>query len=77
MSRQAALELIHRNIEEFGFHVYLVNGALTPRYVYTIGLSEKCSFELLFAGSLIFSNEDAAKIVDHISRILMDSPSDE
>jgi hypothetical protein len=45
--RAKALRLIRRNIDEHGFHIYVVSGGPLPRYAYTIGLrdpSERSSY---------------------------------
>ncbi len=50
------LEKIKHNIESHGFHMYLVMGGLTPRFVYSIGLSPVIGFEIVFAGAIFYDN---------------------
>jgi hypothetical protein len=57
--RAKALDLIKRNIEKSGFHIYLVaGGGRTPRFVYTIGLRESLGAELVLAGALYYEDKD-------------------
>lgn len=61
--RERALALIHRNIETHGFHVYLVKGGLSPRFAYTIGLSERFGAELVFAGDALCDASDVHRAI--------------
>lgn len=56
------LKLVHSNIEEYGFHITIVQSAAEPRYAYTIGLSPKFNHELIFAGGAVFMADDLYKI---------------
>lgn len=64
MGRGKALREIQKNITTDGYHAYLVAGGPCPRFLYTIGLREIESAELMLAGSSYFDDEEAANIVD-------------
>lgn len=66
--RRRMLDLIRRNIETFGRHVYVVRGGESPRFVYTIGLKERANCELVFAGGAIFSDRTVGRILNTISQ---------
>ncbi len=71
MSRVSKSEMYSRiqsNIEKYGHHVYLVTGGPSPRFAYTIGLSELGQPELVLAGSLFYSNSDVPSIINTIAR---------
>jgi len=65
-----ALEIIRKNIREHGNHIYQVLASSTPRYLYTIGLSETHGFELILAGCMFFRDDEVpnlfAEIIDHV-----------
>lgn len=63
IDRKTMLNLIERNIERSGFHVYVLKGGILPRYVYTIGLSESIGSELIFPGATWFSLNEVLEIV--------------
>jgi len=44
------IELINKNVEKFGHHITVVGSGAEPRYAYTVGVTQKLGFELLFAG---------------------------
>jgi hypothetical protein len=68
LTRASALDRIRDNIARHGHHVYLVSGGdALPRYVYTIGLSERVGAELILAGAIIFMGKDAIRIVNTIA----------
>ncbi len=51
--RKQALDRIRENIAREGHHIYLVSGgAATPRFAYTIGVSESIGVELILAGAV-------------------------
>lgn len=63
--RSAAFKQIETNIQENGYHLYLIGGGgQEPRYAYTIGIKDKLGFELIFAGAVQFLKDD----VEHIIR---------
>jgi hypothetical protein len=68
MDPSKSRERIAHNIKAHGFHLYLVEGELTPRFIYTIGLSEKTGFELTIAGGIGFTDGDAVKIIDKAAK---------
>lgn len=66
--RKLALEKIRENIARTGCHIYVVAGAAaTPRYAYTIGVSESIGAELILAGSSFYVNDDVAPILNAIA----------
>ena len=63
-ARAAALDRIKRNIEESGFHIYLVSGGPGPRFAYTIGLRDALGAELVLAGAFYYEHaKDVSKIM--------------
>ena len=73
-----ALRLIQRNITEFGYHTYLISGGPTPRFAYTIGLSDTVGSEIVLAGAALFSAKQVKQIVDTLAALVRrgDTPSD-
>ncbi len=62
-----ALEAIARNISKFGHHLYLIAGAASPRFAYTIGLGETLGFELVLAGAAFYDTDAVKRIVNAIA----------
>jgi hypothetical protein len=69
-ANKAALQRIRRAITRYGFFAYTVVGGSTPRWAYTIGLTESVGAELVLAGAVIYSGEEVAAIVDELARRL-------
>lgn len=61
-------EKIRQNIEEFGRHVSCVLGGESPRFQYTIGLSNKTGFELVFAGQAHIPSKAGAALLNAIAK---------
>jgi hypothetical protein len=59
-------ELIRRNIEGRGLHIYCVAGGSIPRTAYTIGVSEVTGHEFVLAGAATFSNDQAGRLLNFI-----------
>jgi len=55
---------IRENINRFGYHVYVVSGEQQPRYAYTIGLSPKLGYEVIFAGGILFMYKEIGTIIN-------------
>ena len=51
--KNALLEIKKRRAD-YGFHRYIVKQSITPRYSYTIGLSESIGFELILGGAMFY-----------------------
>ena len=64
--RAEMMKLIEKNIEEHGFHAYLVGQGETPRFVYTIGLWSSIGAELALPGANAFDAIECAQIVHTI-----------
>ncbi len=64
------LDLIKSNIDKYEYHITRVISIIEPRYAYTIGLSELLGFELIFAGGIIFLNDDLSLIFSTIVKEL-------
>jgi hypothetical protein len=62
-TRERALDDIRENIARFGYHLYIVSGDQDPRWAYSIGLSPKLGYELIFAGGILFMYKEVGKIV--------------
>lgn len=61
--RKRALDDIRENISRYGHHTYMVLGEATPRFAYTIGVSESVGVELLLAGAVFYMRDEVAKII--------------
>lgn len=75
MIENDALNTIDNAIRSHGYFVYTISGGSSPRFLYTIGLHEKCGVELLFAGGAYFSAQLAKDVVDSAAKFLMNNPS--
>lgn len=59
-----AIRAIRANIDQRGYHLYIVAGGVVPRYAYTIGLSETdIGAEIIFAGGMAYLAHDVELIV--------------
>jgi hypothetical protein len=65
--KKQALDHIRDNIARSGHHVYVVSGGPTPRFAYTIGLSESLGVELILAGAIFYFSEQVIQIVNNIA----------
>jgi len=70
MDHETALATIKNNIEQAGFHLYVVMGGAIPRYAYTIGLRESLGTELIMAGAYYYSADEIGRIVKTVSTCL-------
>ncbi len=50
MTKKEFLNIIRKNIVNYGYHITLVNRGQNPDFSYSIGLTEKLGFELIIAG---------------------------
>lgn len=66
IEKSKMLITIKQNIQEYGFHTYFVTGGAIPRYVYTIGLSDRINAELVLAGAIYYMRDDVKRIIDAI-----------
>jgi hypothetical protein len=65
--RERALEVIRENIVRSGHHIYVVSSAgQTPRFAYTIGVTESVGVELILAGAIFYMKDDVVKIINEI-----------
>ena len=71
--RKKALEDIRENIARHGLHVYMVISDVTPRFAYTIGLSESVGVELIFAGAVFYMKDEVLQIIEAIASELKTS----
>lgn len=65
--RNQALDRIRENIARNGHHVYVVSGGATPRFAYTIGVSESIGVELILAGAIFYMLKDVTQIINSIA----------
>jgi hypothetical protein len=65
--KKLVLDRIRENIARSGHHVYVVSRGETPRFAYTIGLSESVGAELILAGAVFYMYDEAVKIVSDIA----------
>jgi Domain of unknown function (DUF4262) len=61
--RKRTLDDIRENIARSGQHIYMVMGETTPRFAYTIGVSESVGVELILAGAIFYMRDDVEKII--------------
>lgn len=73
--KKRMLEQIRKNIETCGFHIYQIPPGPCPRYLYTIGLSEKIGFELILAGTSYLEDDNAGELVQLIGDELLKTKS--
>lgn len=64
------IDIISNNINKFGWHIYVVQQDVCPRYLYTIGLSKEVGFEIVLAGAILYDFDQSLKIVNYISNEL-------
>ena len=69
--RREIWRLIEANTAKSGRHIYLISGGATPRFAYTIGLTETSGFELVLAGALFYSASETHRIVNGIADALL------
>jgi len=61
------MDLIDSNIQKCGYHIYVVkDNASLPRFSYSIGLKDTLGLDLVLAGALLYSDEEAKMILDEI-----------
>lgn len=65
--KKQALDRIRENIARSGQHVYVVSGGETPRFAYTIGVSESVGIELILAGAIFYMKDEVVKILNEIA----------
>ena len=70
MTRAEFLELIRNNIKKDGFHLTSVIESTDPSFIYSIGLSEKLGYEIIFAGGFYFNKEQKSNIIREIVKAL-------
>jgi len=67
--------MIRTNISTHGHHTYLVRPGPTPKFSYTIGLSETTiGVELIFAGGAYYSRHQVFEILNRLASILKETP---
>jgi hypothetical protein len=75
LNRDQAFELIRRNIDRHGHHIYVVSGGdAVPRFAYTVGLSPAAGAELVLAGAIVFSAAEVERIVNRAAAVLRADP---
>jgi len=67
--KSLALVTIAENIKKYGYHIYVITGNSTPRYVYTIGLLNILGCELIIPGCSNFELNDIKNIIDTAAHI--------
>jgi len=68
--RKEALDRIRENIAQSGRHIYVVSGGQTPRFAYTIGVSESIGAELILAGAIFYMKDEVVKIINDVAEQL-------
>jgi hypothetical protein len=77
MNRERFLEQIREHIAEAGHHVTMVTGGSTPRFAYTIGLSEAGLPEVVLAGAASLSADAAFQVIEAAAARLRGEGPDE
>jgi hypothetical protein len=54
--------LIQSNIDQNGYHITVVGGAVEPRFAYSIGLYDSLNFELVFSGGVYYLKDQLLEI---------------
>jgi len=54
--------LIQSNIDQNGYHITVVGGAVEPRFAYSIGLYNSLNFELVFSGGVYYLKDQILEI---------------
>jgi Domain of unknown function (DUF4262) len=67
VQKKQALDSIRENIARTGLHIYVVSGEQTPRFAYSIGVSESIGVELILAGAIFYSSEEVIQIVNNVA----------
>lgn len=65
--KKPVLDRIREDITRSGQHVYVVSGGETPRFAYTIGVSESVGVELILAGAIFYVKDEVVKIINDIA----------
>lgn len=66
-AKKVMLDKIRSNIANDGQHIYVILGGASPRFAYTIGVSESYKYELILAGALYYSVDEVKKIINGIA----------
>lgn len=65
--RKQSLERIRENVVRSGHHIYVISGeGQTPRFAYTIGVSESVGAELILAGAVFYMQDDLVRIINDV-----------
>src|SRR5438874_9765122 len=72
--KKQALDDIRENIARSGHHIYVVSGGQTPRFAYTIGVSELIGVELILAGAILYMMDGVETIINDIAGQLRAQP---
>ena len=65
--QQSAIDRIRENIAPSGQHIYVVLGGETPRFAYTIRVSESVGVELILAGAIFYMKNEVVKIINDVA----------
>lgn len=58
--------LIQSNIDQNGYHITVVGGAVEPRFAYSIGLYNSLNFELVFTGGVYYLKDEMLRFFREI-----------
>jgi Domain of unknown function (DUF4262) len=70
IKKKQVIDRIREDIARSGQHVYVVSGGETPRFAYTIGVSESVGGELILAGAIFYMKDEVVKIINDIAKRL-------
>jgi hypothetical protein len=70
IARDDVRQLIRRTIVRNGHHVYAIMAGTSPRFAYTVGLTESIRAELVLAGAATYGTDDVHAITNAIASAL-------
>lgn len=73
MEKETHKEEIKYNVQKFGYHVTYVIADISPSFAYTIGLSNKCNFELVIAGGAFYNRAEKETIITGIADNMLET----
>ena len=68
--RQRMLAKIRDTIDRSGYHIYAIQGDAAPGYLYTIGLSPRLGYELIFAGGTAYGRGLMVRAINRFAETL-------
>lgn len=67
IQKKRVIDRIREAIARSGQYVCVVSGGETPRFAYTIGVSESVGVELILAGAVFYIKDEVLKIINNVA----------